>query len=112
MFTAYPSAPRSPRVSTVGNESLTISWTPPESDGGRSDVYYNIEYRDVCSLEFVRINTNVTTTSYTITGLRPVAEYVIRIIAENGVSSFGQTAQQTGRFEEIPDTVTTGEGGK
>ena len=48
-------------VSTTST-TITLSWDPPKLLGGRTDLTYVIEYRDLT----VRLQVNVTT--YTITG--------------------------------------------
>ena len=89
--TASPSAVRGHRSTDQSNTTITITWTQPSSLGERDDVYYSIEYREQGSLDDFQTagredDTGATEYTHTIADLNPVTDYLIRVIAENGVS--------------------------
>ena len=76
------------------DSSLSISWDPPISNGGRSDLYYQVHYSDPDNVG-VMLEAEcgagcLTGTSCTISGLRPATTYVVRVSAHNGVSDQDQ----------------------
>ena len=79
-----PSAPHNLRL-TVQTTSMTVRWSPSTETGGRSDVYYQVEYSDL-DVPGTFIARYTQSTSYTITGLRSYTSYYIRVSAHNGVS--------------------------
>ena len=90
-----PSAPLGLTQTESTDNSLSISWNRPVSDGGRSDLFYRVLYSDPdpdkvgvmieanCTQSFNRC---VTEHECTITDLQPATKYVVRVSAHNGVS--------------------------
>ncbi|XP_072180962.1 twitchin-like [Diadema setosum] len=79
-----PSAPSRPDVSNVDSTELTLTWSPPSSDGGSPVTNYIIEARDRFGLRWSPITRQtVTGTTFRVTGLKPNDEYQFRVIAEN-----------------------------
>ena len=108
-----PSKPTSFMVPTIESDSITLSWSAPNSNGGREVIVYHVEYEEVGSLDgFVRSNMQeITTNNYIIEGLKPVTTYIVRVIAENGVGFFeASPADVERRSAEL--VITTGEGRK
>ena len=87
LLTSYsvgpPSAPTSLTVVASANVSCTLGWTEPADNGGRSDTFYSIRYREGGSSSNPITTSNV---NYVITNLKPVTVYEISVTAENGVS--------------------------
>lgn len=110
--TGPPSAPVNLTVDTDGitNTTVSISWSPPANNGGRDDTRYNVFYQlsGWLHLGFIEGSQGVLGLRATVQGLLPVREYVIRVVAENGVSD--QVGTTEGRFADIRATTT--EGGK
>ena len=79
--TEPPSAPRNLRLNEQST-SITVSWSSPTETGGRSDLYYQVEYSDP-DVPGTFIARYTQSTSYTINNLEP---YCIRVSAHNGVS--------------------------
>ena len=101
--TEPPSAPHNLRL-TVQTTSITVSWSPSTETGGRSDLYYQVEYSDPDVLgTFVARYTE--STSYTITGLEPHTSYCIRVSAHNGVSDQDSDRSQIRTVEECTRTL-------
>ena len=69
--------------------TITVRWERPEITG-RDDFYYNIFY-SVDNQTFTQHNTRPYAkqnllVDYSLSGLRPLTSYTIRVTAENGVS--------------------------
>ena len=65
-----------------------MSWTRPVYEGGRTDLYYQVEHSDPDNLGSYTgtVYLSGDATSHTLTGLRPFTSYCVRVIAHNGVS--------------------------
>ena len=79
-----PSAPDPPVVSEVHATSCTVTYKPPQRDGGAS-VKYVLERRTPGpESEWIRVNDSpVTDLQYTIHNLTPATEYEFRVAAVN-----------------------------
>ncbi len=67
---------------------MTLSWTPPEDNGGSTIAGYIIERKEVGSDRWICINKNpVTMTRYRATGLIEGLEYEYRVTAINSRGS-------------------------
>ena len=82
--TEPPSAPHNLRL-TEQATSIYVRWSSPTETGGRSDLYYQVEYSDP-DAPWTFIARYTRSTSYTVTGLEPHTSYCIRVSAHNGVS--------------------------
>lgn len=88
LFTAIPGPPGRPDVFDVSRDGMTITWLPPETDGGSQVSGYIIERKEVRSDRWVRINKNpVTMTRYRSMGLIEGLEYEHRVTAINSRGS-------------------------
>ena len=90
------SPPEAPTIGSVTSEmdSLTISWTPPLSDGGSDITAYDLRHIETASDETVDSNWTVVedvwttgsgTLEYTLTGLTADTQYDIQVRAVNAV---------------------------
>ena len=74
---------------------MTVTWTPPVSDGGAPITGYIIQKCDTATGRWVRANRDrVTETSYTVTDLTEGNKYEFRISAENkaGIGKASETS--------------------
>ena len=76
---------------------MTVSWSPPTDDGGRTDDYYYVEISDPDNLGSYRDGQYLsgTSRSRSFSGLRRCTQYCVRVTAHNGVS------------DQDPDRVNT-----
>ena len=61
---------------------MTLSWTPPDSDGGAPITKYILEKKEAFSSRWSEV-TKVTSTEFKVTGLKEGSEYQFRVSAEN-----------------------------
>ena len=79
-----PGAPEKPTASDIDSHKMTVSWSPPKSDGGSPIIGYTVDRKDVTSSRWITVNTDlVSETSHTVTGLNERSEYQFRVTAEN-----------------------------
>ena len=79
-----PGAPGKPTVSDIDATQMTVSWTPPQSDGGTPIIGYFVERKSDTSSRWVRVNKDlVSDTTLTVTDLTEKSEYQFRVYAEN-----------------------------
>ena len=82
--TDAPGAPGKPEVTDYSPTKITITWTPPESDGGSPITGYFVERKEKTSSRWVRVTKEtITETTFTSTGLTEGTEYQFRVYAEN-----------------------------
>lgn len=80
--------PAAPEVADKTKNSVTLSWTPPERDGGSPIKGYIIQIQDEGTSEWVRVNDPDNlhpTTEFTVPNLRALKRYRFRIIAVNDI---------------------------
>ena len=83
-----PSAPGGLTL-TAQQTSITVVWSSPAVTGGRSDLYYQVEYSDpdnLCAYTGTDYVNGGSTRRKVFNGLRPYTHYCVRVIAHNGVS--------------------------
>ena len=91
--------------------SITVRWNRPAITG-RRDYFYNIHHSNPdLPGNFTKFNTNpyISTTpflQYTVSGLRPLTNYTIRVTVHNGVSDQDLAGEEK-RWCEV--TATSGE---
>ncbi|KAK3083483.1 hypothetical protein FSP39_023775 [Pinctada imbricata] len=80
-----PDAPGKPEISDVTKTSVTLTWTPPEKDGGDQIFNYVIEYKPTHALKWLPANRNIQVpeTTFTLKDLTEGMEYEFRVSAEN-----------------------------
>ena len=83
-YKAVPSPPATPEVSKIKATSMTVSWTPPSSDGGSPITGYVLEKCDVSTGRWVPVNrAPIRETSLVVDQLREKSEYCFRVVALN-----------------------------
>jgi len=81
---AIPGAPTSIRLIGISEDSVTIEWTPPTSDGGRPVTRYVLEKREARSQLWTSVTSvGARTTVFQVTGLLQTSSYYLRVAAEN-----------------------------
>ena len=90
--------------------SIIVRWSPPAEDGGRSDLYYQLEHSDPDSLGLYTdpVYVSGSTRSRTFSGLRPFTQYCVRVTAHNGVSDQDPDGTHLRRVEECTTTLASG----
>lgn len=79
-----PGAPSKPTIEKVAGPEVTLTWTPPDRDGGSPITGYYVERRQLPSSRWVRItDRSVTELTYIATSLLEKQEYEFRVVAEN-----------------------------
>uniref|UniRef100_A0A8B9HA48 Titin n=1 Tax=Astyanax mexicanus TaxID=7994 RepID=A0A8B9HA48_ASTMX len=79
-----PGPPSGPvKVEEVTSDSVTISWNPPEYDGGCTINNYLVEKRDTSTTAWAVVATNLARTKVKAGRLKTGTEYQFRISAEN-----------------------------
>uniref|UniRef100_A0A7N8Y5C1 Titin n=1 Tax=Mastacembelus armatus TaxID=205130 RepID=A0A7N8Y5C1_9TELE len=79
-----PSPPARPiKISSITSESCTVSWQPPEDDGGTDITNYIVEKRESGFTAWQLINSSVKRTSLRVSHLTKYMQYTFRVSAEN-----------------------------
>lgn len=97
VFSDKPGPPRNPGVSSVNEDSVTLTWEIPEKDGGSPVTGYVVEIRSALKKTWTKVDT---TQELTITASKLSAgtQYFFRVAAQNAVG--------TGDFVELSQGVT------
>lgn len=80
--------PAAPEIADKTKHSVTLSWKPPERDGGSPIKGYIIQIQDEGKSDWVRVNDPDTlhpTTEFTVPSLRELKRHRFRIIAVNDI---------------------------
>ncbi|KAF3843851.1 hypothetical protein F7725_002700 [Dissostichus mawsoni] len=95
-----PSPPKAFKLDAVTSDSITLSWSLPEYDGGCSISNYIVEKRDTNTQEWQMVASNVARTSFKAGRLTHGAEYQFRIYAVNryGKSGYLDTPGITAQY--------------
>ncbi|KAF5301261.1 hypothetical protein FQR65_LT00961 [Abscondita terminalis] len=80
-----PTKPGTPELVDVTDNSITLHWKAPESDGNTPITNYIIEYREKDSTKWTRTTETIINTNYTITSVQKHKEYSFRVIAVNEI---------------------------
>ena len=79
-----PSAPQDLKVTKVTENSVTLTWSPPETDGGSTVKGYLIEKRDAQKRAYVHIG-STKSLEFKVMRLVKGQEYTFQVSAENDV---------------------------
>lgn len=80
--------PAAPEIADKTKHSVTLSWKPPERDGGSPIKGYIIQIQDEGKSDWVQVNDPGTfhpTTEFTVPSLRELKRHRFRIIAVNDI---------------------------
>lgn len=93
-----PSVPRDVSVTNITAETATLSWQPPEDDGGKPVTAYVLEKRDA-SRQTWNALAEVDTSPYQVKGLVEGKQYIFRVCAKNevGASKFAESETITAK---------------
>lgn len=87
-FIDKPSSPRNLAITGYTKDSISVSWTAPDSDGGSPLVSYAVERRDAKRNTWMTAgSTKPDEMQFTVTKLIDGNEYLIRVFAENDVGA-------------------------
>ena len=83
-YTAVPGKPGVPQMTDVKDGAITVTWTPPENDGGSPITNYILEYRSEGSAAWKKATEKtLTELKFTATGLNDKELYEFRVAAVN-----------------------------
>lgn len=83
-FSDVPSIPRALEVTEVTEDSVTLEWSPPESNGGAPIIGYPIERKEPGKSQWIRVTrVEPDVTWHTIKSLLEGRGYIFRVYAEN-----------------------------
>ena len=97
-----PSEPRHAIVVFFNQSTVVLEWSPPENNGGRSDVYYEVECRKPCDeddgegcvnkpcadeVDYIPDKKRLNATNVIVTNLFSFVNYTFVIYAKNGISA-------------------------
>lgn len=82
-FVDVPSSPRNLEVTKVTDDSITLEWSPPESNGGADIIGYPVEKRETGRTQWTRVTRVETMTKYCVKNLLEGRSYMFRVFAEN-----------------------------
>ena len=91
-----PLAPSAPSVSTLGTQSLSVSWASPFNTGRPAITSYDLRYSAGTSGAWSNGPQGVTGTSSTITGLSENTEYQVQVRATNAEGNSPWSASGSG----------------
>lgn len=101
LSTDVPDAPKKLQPSEVTRSAVTLTWEPPESDGGSVITGYIVERKSPTTSRWVRVNKSpVRDTVYTVADLAEGMEYEFRVLAENA-AGISKPSQPTGIIKAV-----------
>ena len=84
-----------PKASDITDDSITLSWQPPKSDGGSEITNYILEIKETRGTRWLRATRKkIKKPNFKVTGLARGREYEFRVAAENeaGLGNFSRTS--------------------
>ena len=95
---------------SVTATDITVEWKRPDLTG-REDFYYGVYYRELTSLSGITLGpyiNNSDNVDYTIDGLQPSTQYLIKITVHNGVSDQDMENEISRTCETVASTADIG----
>lgn len=89
---------------------LTVEWKRPDFTG-REDFYYSVYYRELTNLSGITLSPHVNSSDYlyyTIRGLQPLTQYLVKITVHNGVSNQDMENDTSRTCEIVASTADIG----
>jgi len=100
-----PSSPEPPVVREIGTTSCTVTYRPPEHDGGAPVTGYILERRTPGpDSEWIRVDESLIAGKqyqYTIDNLTPATEYEFRVSAENMKGTSDESLQSQSVWTKV-----------
>lgn len=79
-----PGKPPRPEIIDYDNQSVTLKWEPPSTDGGRPITHYIVEMKDKFSMDWIQCHTTESPTPEAkVGGLKEKMVYQFRVKAVN-----------------------------
>ena len=106
---ASPGAPSDVTITEFDRTTVTLTWTPPGSDGGRpDDLFYIIQYKTVESpVNYYSPLPRITENSVTVPNLNQVTTYQFAVIAANNIMEKNPSVFENGSCTSSGIIVTT-----
>ena len=102
-FIATPTRPGKPEIGDIGDASVTVSWTKPDSDDRFPITGYVVEYKEASSSDWLTVDITGSDryddTSLIVPDLKENMEYRFRVASANDIGS--------SRFSEESDICKT-----
>ena len=97
LFLDKPGKPGTPQIDDVTEDSVSLSWKPPKSDGGSEITNYIVEHRLDGAFQWKQTRDVIAQTLYTVRKLQKDSVYEFRVYAENkaGVGPASDVTQPT-----------------
>nr|XP_006823012.1 PREDICTED: titin-like [Saccoglossus kowalevskii] len=105
-----PDSPSTPMISNVDSTEMTLSWTPPTTDGGNPVTGYIIEAKASFATRWHIVKTAITGTMATVTHLKEGHTYEFRVIAENKAGLGKPSSPSEARLAKPPYDVPAAPG--
>ncbi|XP_031575449.1 ephrin type-A receptor 7-like isoform X2 [Actinia tenebrosa] len=103
-----PSAPQGLSITFLNASFVTVTWSPPTDNGGRTDLYYTAECKQCndqgteciqeCTGSNITVNQNSRLAS--INSLSAYTNYQLKVYAKNGVSKLAEEKNDLAKFAE------------
>lgn len=90
-----PTPPGAPEPVAVTDDSITLYWKVPESDGNSPIIQYNLEYHDKKTEKWTKTVEKITQTTHTVTKLVKESELTFRVTAVNEVGESEPSIQSS-----------------
>lgn len=105
-----PSAPQNLSV-VQDDQSLNVSWSAPNDNGGSSISAYKVEYKESTGSSWTLASSSVAGTSYQIASLTNGTNYDVRVSASNGFWGTTVSSLTNKPYGQVSNTVSPAIGG-
>ena len=100
-----PRAPKSVTITNKGDRTLTVTWEPPDNDGGSAITKYKVQWKGDGETQWTTpANEKLASDrSHEITGLTNGVQYTVQVFARNEHGLSTEYGEVTGRPSKKPD---------